>query len=102
MTNTTPPGVLGCAPSNDLVPTPAALARWLAWAAPAQPSTMRNEPLLARLRERWPLDGGGEGPADYEALLRAMAAPREEQKQPPPSWDGDRFDEPDPAEDFDR
>jgi hypothetical protein len=60
---------------------PDQMAAWLAWACPAQPSTMLDEPALARLRERWPLGGGGEGPADYAALRRAMVAPREEQNR---------------------
>jgi hypothetical protein len=44
------------------------LEAWKAWARPAMPSSMLAEPLLARLRERWPLDGGGDGPRDFLAL----------------------------------
>jgi hypothetical protein len=42
----------------------------LAWACPAQPSSMAEAPDLHRLRERWPLGGGGEGPRDMAALER--------------------------------
>ena len=52
-------------------------AAWLAWACPAAPSSMLDEPALARLRERWPVAGGGEGPADMRVLLRTWAPPKE-------------------------
>ncbi len=80
------------------------LEAWRAWACPAQPSTMRDEPALARLRERWPLDGGGEGPRDYEALQRVRAAPREQQARPGPVLlavtpdGGELYDGPEPDE----
>lgn len=49
-----------------------------AWRYQATPAEMAHEALLARLRERWPADGGGDGPADYAALLRATGwKPRE-------------------------
>ncbi len=53
----------------------AQLARWKAWAEPAVPSSMRDEPVLAYLRERWPLAGGGAGPRDHAFAAWSRGAP---------------------------
>ncbi len=56
-------------PPFDPVAFDEQLARWKAWAEPAAPSSMTDEPELHRLRERWPVGGGGDGPRDMAALM---------------------------------